>query len=75
MIKTARKHQALLDLLDRSIRISHYRGDNGVGRVPANRGIMASVLEGLLAVRFASIEGNSLLDMVMRCCQGTCRHQ
>src|ERR1700756_3750505 len=63
MVKSARKRESLLYFLKGLIRISHRRGYARFGHVPTNSRIMAAILQGLQAMRFASIERNSLLNV------------
>jgi hypothetical protein len=68
MVKITRKPNAFLQLPDGPVRITHYCGYEGVVHVTADARIMASILQGLLAMRVASVESKSGRDMMA--CRG-----
>ncbi len=64
MVELTRKPKALLHLPDGLVRITHHRGDEGVDNMTADARIMAPILQGLLAMRVASVESKSASDMM-----------
>ena len=68
MVKLTRKPKAFLHLPDGLVRITHYCGDEGINHVTADTRIMAPILQGLLAMRVASVESKSASDMMA--CRG-----
>jgi len=75
MVKITRKPKAFLHLPDGVVRITHYCGDEGVDHVTADARIMAPVLQGLLAMRVASVQSKSARDMMARHGKGASCHK
>lgn len=68
MVKITRKPKAFLHLPNGLVRITRCRGNECVDHVTADARIMASILQGLLAMRFASVDSKSARDMMA--CRG-----
>jgi hypothetical protein len=75
MVNLTRKPKAFLHLPDGLIRITHYCGDEGVDHVTADTRIMAPILQGLLAMRVASVESKSGREMMACRGKGTGYHK